>query len=87
MSSNTIQLDTAIKEMKSLTEQNIPFSFSFTSFSESRDASDGVIIVQSASLRKQPNDYLLEYYDNKKQKAKRCYVCLLMTFNNKQINI
>ena len=85
MSSNTIQLDSAIKQMKHLTEQNIPFKFSFTSYSEKRDASEGIIIVRSAALRKQATDHLLEYRDIDKQADKRCYVCLLMTFNNKQI--
>ena len=87
MSSNTIQLNAAIKQMKALTEKSTPFRFSFTSFSEKRNATAGIVIVRSASLRKQGTDHLLEYRDHDKQREKRCYVCLLMTFNNKQIKI
>jgi len=87
MSSNTIQLNAAIKEMKVLSEQNIPFKFSFTSYSEKRNTSEGVVIVRSAKLNKQPTDFMLHYFDNDKQKHKSCHLCLLMTFNNKQIII
>jgi len=84
---HNIPLDTAIKQMKDLTEQSIPFSFSFTSYSEQRNASEGIVIVRSARLRKQGTNHLIEYYDNDKQRDKRCYACLLMRFNNQQITI
>lgn len=85
MSSNTIQLNEALKEMKSLTENNIPFSFSFTSYSKSHDFSKGVVLVRSALLTNNTHPYLLQYIDHHKQGQKSCYLCLLMTFNNKTI--
>lgn len=83
--SKTIRLDTAIKQMKELSEKNIPFKFSFTSYSETRNTSKGIIIVQAARLRPSHSGELLCYFDLSKQKEKSCHACLLMTFNNQQI--
>lgn len=82
-----IQLGEAIKQMKLLTEKNIPFSFSFTSYNEPKDTSEGIIKVHSAVLRKQHAAHLLDYTDTMQQLPKRCNIPLLMTFNGLQIKI
>lgn len=82
-----ILLGEAIKQMKLLTEKGIPFSFSFTSYDESKDTSEGVIKVYKAKIRKQFAPFILEYTDLIQQLPKRCYMILLMTFNGQQIKI
>ena len=87
MDSQQILLGEAIKQMKLLTKKNISFSFSFTSYNEKKDTSDGVVKVHSAVLRKQHASHLLDYTDTMQQLPKRCHIALLMTFNDFNIKI
>lgn len=82
-----IALGEAVKQMKLLTEKNIPFSISYTSYNESKNTSDGVVKSHAALLRKQYAPHILEYTDTMQQLPKRCYIPLLMTFNGLKIKI
>jgi len=82
-----ISLGEAIKQMKLLTKNNIRFSFSFTSFNQDKNTSEGVIKVHAALLRKQSQPHILEYIDTMQELPKRCNIPLLMTFNGLHIKI
>ena len=84
---NTIALGEAIKQMKLLSEKNIPFSFSYTSYNQPKNTSEGVIKVHKALIRKQDASHLLQYFDTMQQLPKCCHIPLLMTFNGHQIKI
>lgn len=85
-----IKLRDAIKRMRQLTNANVPFSFSFISYSESLQKSDGYKEVHNAVLRKgyrsDQSDYsniLIAYTAfNKEEDNRHFYLPLLMTFNN-----
>jgi len=87
---DSIKLRDAIKRMRELTNANVPFSFSFISFSESLNKSDGYKVVHNAVLRKgyrnDQSDYskiLIAYTSfNKDEDNRHFYLPVLMTFNN-----
>jgi acyl-CoA-binding protein len=86
MQALSIKLDQALKEMKSLTKKGSHFSFTYRSYSESKDATHGDVHVSKAILRKKSkNDLLLQYVDVVQERNLSCYECLLKTFNGKQI--
>ncbi|ANW96743.1 hypothetical protein AXE80_10855 [Wenyingzhuangia fucanilytica] len=89
MDAQVIQRGEAIRQMKLLTKQGVPFSFSFFSYDETRGISRGEIKVPAALIRSksQTNSVLLEYVDVVQQQNKKCYECLLMTFEGKNIYI
>lgn len=92
----SIKLRDAIARMRQLTKANVPFSFSFISYSESLQKSDGYKVVENAILRtgyrSDQSDYssiLVAYTSFTKDGADRhdeadrhFYLPLLMTFNN-----
>lgn len=84
---NKIAIGEAIKQMKLLSEKNIPFSFSYSSYNQAKNTSEGVIKVHQALIRKQDAAHLLQYFDIKQQLPKCCHIPLLMTFNGYQIKI
>ena len=88
-SPETIKLRDAISRMRQLSKVNVPFSFSFISYSEQLQSSDGYKVVDNAILRpgyrEDQSDYsniLIAYTDfTDKEKERQFYLPLLMTFN------
>lgn len=89
----TIKLRDAIRRMRQLSAVNVPFSFSFISYSEVNQSSNGYKVVDKALLRagyrRSQSDYhniLIAYTDfTDKESSRQFYLPLLMTFNNLQI--
>ncbi len=89
----TIKLREAIQRMRKLTELNVPFSFSYISYSDVNQSSDGLKQVEQALLRAgyshKHSDYsniliaYTNYADN--QKSRHFYLPLLMTFNKLKV--
>ncbi|MFY0481465.1 hypothetical protein ACI6PS_02570 [Flavobacterium sp. PLA-1-15] len=93
MSRPTIKLRDALKRMRQLTEINVPFSFTFISYSEENQSSDGYKQVSQGLLRpgyrsdqSVYSERLIAYtnFDNK-ESNRQFNVALLMTFNEFQV--
>lgn len=84
----------AIEQMRMLSEQRIPFSFSYMSYSIARRKSEGVISVRHARLckqnRKERNrytDYMLNYTNLDTGEQASCWQPLLLSFNNNELQL
>lgn len=80
---------TALKQMRQLSEANIPFSFSFQPYSEKRDQGGAIKVVKKALLRQgytakqsKKSDSLIAYYDVENEKHGFCHLPLILTFND-----
>jgi hypothetical protein len=90
---DTIKLRDAISRMRQLTKINVPFSFSFISYSDIHQKSEGYKQVDKALLRSGYRDdqssysnILIAYTDYSQEDLERhFYLPLLMTFNNLKI--
>lgn len=90
---DTIKLRDAISRMRQLTKINVPFSFSFISYSEVNQRSEGHKQVDKALLRagyrNNQSSYskiLIAYTDYSQGDVERhFYLPLLMTFNNLKV--
>ena len=85
-----ISLKDAIKHMRSMSEKGIPFSFSFISYSEEKQSSQGYKVVNNAILkagyRAEQSSYhniLIAYKDFKDNQEldRHFYLPLLITLN------
>jgi hypothetical protein len=91
--SATIKLRDAIKQMRRMSSLNIPFSFSYITYSEQTQSSDGLKTVDKGLIRKgyrsnqsDKSNLLIAYTDYSSNEDKRqFYLPLLMTFNNQLI--
>lgn len=89
----TIKLRDAIRQMRALTKINVPFSFSYISYSEILNKSEGYKVIDKALLRagyrsnqSERSNLLIAYIDyDKKEADRQFYLPLLMTFNNIQV--
>ena len=85
--SQTIKLYDAIKRMRQLTELGIPFTFSFLSYNDTNNTSDGFKDITNAQLRKGYRDdqsdkaHLLIGYVNAQEGNRWFYLPLLIKFN------
>ena len=84
----------AIKEMRALSAEGIPFSFSFMSFSEDRQTSNGIVEVNRARLRGRPSkkhnknaEFMENYLDLDTNEPKQFYHPLLMSFNGENLEL
>jgi hypothetical protein len=86
----------AIRQMRELSKAEKPFSFSFMSFSRTRQASAGIVSVGRGVLRRRPatdrskNRYepLMEnYYDIDAQEDRRFWQVLLLSFNGEKTEL
>lgn len=84
----------AIATMRALTREGKYFSFSFMSYSHTRQKTDGIVHVRRARLRKRGkevhNQYAElqeEYVDIETGEPRRFWHCCLMTFNGKKLSI
>lgn len=89
-----MKLYDAISQMRKLTAEGKSFSFSFMSFNESENLSEGVVDVTRGILRKKARsesyrnaDSLIPYYDCVEGQAKQFYLPCLMVFNGQKISI
>ena len=85
--SQTIKLYDAVKRMRQLTELGIPFTFSFLSYNDTTNTSDGFKDITNAQLRKGYRDDqsdkadLLIGYVNAQDGKRWFYLPLLIKFN------
>lgn len=84
----------AIKRMRILSRKNIPFSFSFMSYSRAKQTSDGIIEVRNAVLRRRSkvtryehSEMIEEYQDLDINEPRKFYHCTLMTFNGQILQL
>ena len=80
----------AIDQMQKLSEDEVPFSFSF--ISDTKQTSKGVVTVRKGRLKlkdkrdKYENaDIMLEYLDLDTMEHRRFYLAALMTFNGQRL--
>lgn len=80
---------TALQRMRELSSSNVPFSFSFWSYSEKRGESNGLKIIGRAVLRtgmsskmSVKSEVLIAYTDLDTGKHGFAYLPLILTFNN-----
>lgn len=84
----------AIREMQELTRKGKSFSFSYMSYSYTRDVSHGIITVLHAQLlpsntlqRNRFSDYMLRYRDMDTYEERSCWQLLLLEFNGKELEL
>lgn len=77
--------------MRRLTEEGVPFSFSFMSYNSKNGTSEGIVEVRRAKLRKRERvehhryaEYVEAYLDLDTMEPRRFYQPLLMTFNGQK---
>lgn len=82
----------AIKRMRELSRQNESFAFSFMSYNETAQKSDGIIEVRRARLRARTQaahhrnaEIVEEYIDVDTGEARRFYQPLLMSLNGQKV--
>lgn len=82
----------ALRQMRDLSDQNVPFTFSFVSCNLTRGTSDGVKVVKKGKLRRgfasdksKKSSSLIGYVDVETGKNRWFYLPLLLSFNNQDI--
>ena len=93
-SSSKMNLFTALKTMRQLSDQGTPFSFTFMSYSRSRQECHGIVEVTRAKLKPrakatkyQNHEIIEEYLDLSTGEAKKFYQPTLMTFNGHRLTL
>ncbi len=83
----------AIKEMRLLSKQGQAFSFSFMSYNETAQRSEGIVEVRHARLRPRPQEahhknaeIVEEYINVDTGEPRRFYQPLLMSFNGQKVS-
>jgi hypothetical protein len=84
----------AIKQMRRLSQMRQPFSFTFMSWSETKQKSNGIVEVRSARVKNRTKqadfrntDFIEEYIDLDTMEHRRFYQPLLMTFNGQKLEL
>lgn len=84
----------AISEMRRLSKENIPFSFTFMSYNSTRGTSDGIVEVRRARLLQREKarynrhaEDMERYLDLDTMQARRFWHPLLMTFNGEKLTV
>lgn len=90
----SVRLYDAINEMRRLSREGVPFSFSFMSYNSSQGTSDGVVYVRRArtmsreSLEFNQNAEMQErYMDLDTMQPRRFWHPLLMTLNGEKVTV
>lgn len=90
----TIDLYTAIKEMREITASGGTFSFVHASFERDTRKTTGIRVVHRAYLRQAALDdkvanaeHKLFYFDDEIKEPRVCWQPLVMFFNNKKISL
>lgn len=83
----------AVKQMRALSDNNIPFSFSFVGYNQTTGESKGVKHIEKAILRRgysskhsDKHDSIIAYKDIKNDAYRNCYLPLIIKFNGKWID-
>lgn len=89
-----MKLYDAINEMRRLSREGKPFSFSFMSYNSSKGASDGVVYVRQAKTMmrerlefNQNAEQQERYMDLDTMQPRRFWHPLLMTFNGEKVTV
>jgi hypothetical protein len=84
----------AIDEMRELSKNGDPFSFSFMSYSDTKQTTNGVTLVRRARLKltHKEDEYhnakmIEEYIDLDTMEHRRFYQPALMTFNGNRLTL
>lgn len=84
----------AIHEMRRLSKEGKPFSFSFMSCNLSKGSSDGIVEVRRAKLISRESkayhvnaDFVERYMDLDTKEPRHFYQILLMTFNGQTVTL
>ncbi|WP_333862563.1 hypothetical protein [Sphingobacterium sp.] len=84
----------AIKQMRDLSKKGEPFSFTFASYSKTKDSSDGNIHVSRGLLRKRDSEANNQYADCQESytnldtgEPRRFWQCCLLVFNGQTLTI
>jgi len=85
----------AIRQMRELSKQEKPFSFSFMSYSHTKQKSAGVVQVRRGLLRRRPasdkhnryEPFMENYYDLDAQEDRRFWQMLLISFNGQNAEL
>jgi hypothetical protein len=91
---NQLTVYQAIDEMRRLSREDIPFSFTFMSYSDRSDTSHGIVEVQKARLKNRTkeadwhnSEMMEEYIDLNTFDHRRFYHCTLMSFNGNRLKL
>lgn len=84
----------ALTEMRRLSDQRMPFSFSFMSYNRTDQSSHGIVEVRKARLKPRAKaakyenaDIIEEYTDLDITESRKFYQCTLMTFNGQRLEL
>lgn len=87
-----MKLSEAIKQMRLLTERNVPFSIGYISCNTTNSTSKGYKVVNKVLLRNgyskqysKKHNSLIAYLNTDTDKNRNFYLPLLMMFNGKKI--
>jgi len=78
--------------MRELTDNNVPFSFSFITFNSTKQTTNGIKHVERAELRSgysskyKKAEQILTYKDLDTGKNRNCYIPLIIKFNGKWLD-
>lgn len=94
MSNTTMHWQEAIKEMRELSSEGIPFSFSFYTWDRNKKTGHGLRHFKRATLRATPQEYIVSnashklfFTDLDEQRDLNCWQILLASFNGKPITL
>ena len=89
-----VKLYDAIHEMRRLTREGVPFSFTYMSYNQTKGTSDGIIHVRSAKLRKRESREFNRnaedqeaYLNLDTNEPRRFWHPLLMEFNGEKVTL
>lgn len=87
-----MELFEAIRQMRELSKRNISFGFSFMSYNETAQRSEGIVEVRHARLRARTQEahhrnaeIIEEYVNTDTGDARRFYQPLLLGFNGQKV--
>ena len=90
----SVKLYDAIHEMRRLTREGVPFTFTYMSYNQSRGTTDGIIRVRSAKLRKRESKEFNRnaedqeaYLNLDTNEPRRFWHPLLMEFNGEKVTL
>lgn len=90
----TIDLYSAIAQMRLLTKENKPFSFSFMSYNRDKQTSEGVVHVARAKLRGETHeennqfaDMMLNYLNIDTNEPRQCWQPAILFFNGIKVEL
>lgn len=86
------KLYSALERMRELSKANVPFSFSYQSYSLKKNQTNGIKYIKRGVLRtgyskdkSQYSDLLIAYYDLDKKKQGFVWLPLILTFNQYEL--